>query len=166
MNSAKEIVAALSLEQKVKLVSGVGQWHTYDADGAVPSLMMTDGPHGLRKQRDDATVNDSVPATCFPTAATLASGWSRENARLVAKAIAEEAICQNVSVVLGPGVNIKRSPLCGRNFEYFSEDPFLAGELGAAYVSSMQQSGVGCSLKHFAANSQEYFRMINRSLLD
>lgn len=166
MNSAKEIVAALSLEQKVKLVSGVGQWHTYDADGAVPSLMMTDGPHGLRKQRDDATVNDSVPATCFPTAATLASGWSRENARQVAKAIAEEAICQNVSVVLGPGVNIKRSPLCGRNFEYFSEDPFLAGELGAAYVSSMQQSGVGCSLKHFAANSQEYFRMINSSLVD
>ena len=166
LKSAKDIVSSLTLEQKSRLVSGVGQWHTYDVDGKIPQIMMTDGPHGLRKQSDKASVNDSVRATCFPTAATLASGWSRQNVADVARAIAEEAVYQNVSVVLGPGINVKRSPLCGRNFEYFSEDPFLAGELGVSYVTSMQRAGVGCCLKHFAANSQEYFRMINSSVVD
>ena len=156
----------LTNQDKARLVHGDGAWHTQAVDG-LPSIMMTDGPHGLRKQQDaNSGINDSAQATCFPTASAVATSWNRENARLVGKSIGEEALAQGVSVVLGPGVNIKRSPLCGRNFEYFSEDPYLAGELASSYVSAMQSEGVGCSLKHFAVNSQETRRMSINAVVD
>lgn len=156
----------LSLEEKTLLTCGDGSWHTHSV-GDIPSIMMTDGPHGLRKQSDTPEgINDSSVATCFPTACAVASSWNRENAKKIAECIADEAICEGVSVVLGPGVNIKRSPLCGRNFEYFSEDPVLAGRLADAYVSAMQKKGVGSCLKHFAVNSQETRRMTVDAIVD
>ena len=159
-------VNSLSVAEKAKLTHGQGAWHTNSVNG-LPSIMMTDGPHGLRKQSDSNNgINDSNRATCFPTASAVATSWNRANAAAIAEAIAEEAIAEDVSVVLGPGVNIKRSPLCGRNFEYFSEDPYLAGELATSFVSSMQSRGVGCSLKHFAVNSQETRRMTMNAIVD
>ncbi|MCH5153361.1 MAG: glycoside hydrolase family 3 C-terminal domain-containing protein [Clostridiales bacterium] len=159
-------VSNLNVVEKATLTHGKGAWHTHSICG-LPSIMMTDGPHGLRKQADtNKGINDSNLATCFPTASAVATSWNRENARAIADAIATEAIAEDVSVVLGPGLNIKRSPLCGRNFEYFSEDPYLAGELGASYVSAMQAKGVGCSLKHFAVNSQETRRMTMDAIVD
>lgn len=163
---AKEFVKNLSLADKAKLTHGKGAWHTHAIKG-LPSIMMTDGPHGLRKQSDvNNGINDSNKATCFPTASAVASSWNRNNAKLIAESIAQEAIAEDVSIVLGPGTNIKRSPLCGRNFEYFSEDPLLAGELASTYVSSMQAQGVGCSLKHFAVNSQESHRLTVNAVVD
>lgn len=156
----------LTVEQKAKLTSGRGAWHT-DGVGGLPQIMMTDGPHGLRRQSDvNSGINDSAKATCFPTSAAIACSWNRKSAKAVGAGIADEAIEQNVSVVLGPGVNVKRSPLCGRNFEYFSEDPFLAGELAASYVNAMQSKGVGSCVKHFAVNSQESFRMTVNAAVD
>ena len=161
-----EWLQSLSVEEKARLTTGDGAWHTQKV-GKLPTIMMTDGPHGLRKQSDDASgINDSAPATCFPTACAVASSWNVNNAAKIAQCIADEAIDENVSVVLGPGINVKRSPLCGRNFEYYSEDPFLAGSMASAYVTSMQQKGVGCCLKHFAANSQESHRMTIDALVD
>lgn len=128
----------------------------------IRSIMVTDGPHGLRKQAGEADhlgLNASVPATCFPPAVAAASSWDPKLTAEMGAAIAREAAAENVAVVLGPGVNIKRSPLCGRNFEYFSEDPLLAGKLAAGWIRGAQQEGVGTSLKHFAANSQEKGRM-------
>lgn len=158
-------ISRLTLNEKVMLTSGHGQWRTH-AVGNVPSIVMSDGPHGLRKQRDEAGINDSVKATCFPTACAVASSWNVKNAELVASCIADEAVEQGVSIVLGPGINIKRSPLCGRNFEYFSEDSTLAAHMGNAYVNGMQNNGVGCCLKHFAANSQETRRLTVNAILD
>lgn len=159
-------VTQLNVHEKAQLTHGKGAWHTQSICG-LPSIMMTDGPHGLRKQADtNKGINDSKRATCFPTASAVASSWNKANAELIADAIATEAIAEDVSVVLGPGLNIKRSPLCGRNFEYFSEDPYLAGELGASYVNAMQAKGVGCSLKHFAVNSQETRRMTMDAIVD
>lgn len=156
----------MSLEEKALLTSGDGAWHTREV-GHLSSVMMTDGPHGLRKQSDNSDgINDSAPATCFPTACAVASSWNVLNAEKIAECIADEAIAENISIVLGPGINVKRSPLCGRNFEYFSEDPFLAGSMGVAYVNAMQSKGVGCSLKHFAVNSQESHRMTVDALVD
>ena len=159
----------LTVEQKAKLVHGNGSWHTADGLG-LPVIMMTDGPHGLRKQDDlnekIENINDSAKATCFPTACAVASSWNVQNARLVGHEIAKQAIVQGVSVVLGPGVNIKRSPLCGRNFEYFSEDPLLAGQMVTNYIQSMQSMGVGSCLKHFAVNSQETRRMTVNAVVD
>ena len=152
---------ALSLEQKASLTSGGDFWHT-QAVAEIPSVMLTDGPHGLRKQAASADalgLGNSVPATCFPPAVALASSWDENLVDLVGAAVGAEARAENVAVVLGPGVNIKRSPLCGRNFEYFSEDPFLAGRMGAALVHGIQSQGVGASVKHFAANNQESDRM-------
>nr|WP_264042742.1 glycoside hydrolase family 3 C-terminal domain-containing protein [Mycolicibacterium hodleri] len=153
----------LSLEEKAALLSGADFWHTAALEGhGVPSIMLTDGPHGLRKQRgsgDHLGLGDSVPATCFPPAVAMGSSWDADLVRRVGEAIGTEAAVENVAVVLGPGVNIKRSPLCGRNFEYFSEDPVVAGVLGAAMVGGIQSRGVGASLKHFAANNQETDRM-------
>lgn len=161
-----KFVDNLTLAQKAKLTHGRGMWHTQSIND-LPQIMMTDGPHGLRKQADsNKGINDSARATCFPTASALASSWNRRNLQAVAEGIAKEALAENVSVVLGPGVNIKRSPLCGRNFEYFSEDPYLAGELASAYVSAMQSKGVGCSVKHFAVNSQETRRMTVNAIVD
>lgn len=158
-------IKSLSLEEKALLVCGDGGWHTH-AVGNIPAVMMTDGPHGLRKQDDGAEINDSIKATCFPTACAVASSWNVHNAAKVAQCIAEEALAENIDMVLGPGLNIKRSPLCGRNFEYFSEDPVLAGQFAAAYVNGMQSRGVGSCIKHFAVNSQETRRMTVDALVD
>ncbi len=163
---ADNFTKQLSLSQKVLLTHGNGMWRTNSVNG-LPSVMMTDGPHGLRKQSDvNSGVHDSKRATCFPTASTIATSWNKASAAAVADAIAREAIAEDVSVVLGPGVNIKRSPLCGRNFEYFSEDPLLAGEMASSFVSAMQARGVGCCVKHFAVNSQETDRTTINSVVD
>ena len=154
-------LADLSLEQKAALTSGADFWTT-KAVGDVPSIFMTDGPHGVRKQRDASNllgITDSVPTTCFPPAVALASSWDAELAERVGAALGEEAQAEGVAVLLGPGINIKRSPLCGRNFEYLSEDPVISGVLGAALVRGIQSQGVGTSLKHFAVNNQESDRM-------
>ena len=154
-------------DESIRLVTGVGSWHTSDANGKLQSALLSDGPHGLRKQEESAIGNNtSVRATCFPTSCAVAAGWDREVAADIAKGIAKEAIAEGAAVVLGPGANIKRSPLCGRNFEYYSEDPYLAGELAAGYIAAMQEEGVGTSLKHFAANNQETFRMTGNSRVD
>lgn len=161
-----DFLQKLTLDEKVELVSGKGAWHT-NAVKNLPSIMMTDGPHGLRKQADkNDGINDSVKATCFPTASAVACSWNRKSAGLVGEGIANEALKENVSVVLGPGINIKRSPLCGRNFEYFAEDPYLTGELATSYVNAMQSKGVGACVKHFAVNSQEANRMTVNAVVD
>lgn len=148
-----------NLEEMCRLVTGRGAWHIGD-------IQVSDGPHGVRAQEDGAKNNDSYEATCFPTASSAACSWDTELIGEMAQGIAAEAKQLGVSVVLGPGVNIKRSPLCGRNFEYYSEDPFLAGELAASYILAMQNCGVGTSLKHFAGNSQETHRMTSNSMID
>ncbi|MGW6693324.1 glycoside hydrolase family 3 C-terminal domain-containing protein [Rhodococcus sp. NPDC054953] len=155
--------AGLGLASKVALTTGADFWHTAAIpEAGVPALLVTDGPHGLRKQSeggDALGLGDSVPATCFPPAVGLGSSWNVDLIHTVGTALGDEARAEGVSVLLGPGVNIRRSPLCGRNFEYYSEDPFLAGTLGAAWVLGVQSRGVGTSLKHFAANNQETDRM-------
>lgn len=153
----------LSTEEMASLTSGRDFWNTQDiARLNVPALLLTDGPHGVRNQRPGEggiDLADSVPSTCFPPAAGLANSFDVDLARRVGEALGVEAAAQNVGVLLGPGINIKRSPLCGRNFEYFSEDPLLSGSLGAAWVQGLQSRGVGASVKHFAANNQETDRM-------
>ncbi len=158
-----ELLAELTVEEKAALLDGSDFWHTEPVERlGIPALMVTDGPHGLRKQAeggDHLGLANSVPATCFPPAAGLASSWDVDLLRRVGEALGRETRAEGVSVLLGPGVNMKRSPLCGRNFEYFSEDPVLAGDLAAALVEGVQSQGVGTSLKHFAANNQETQRM-------
>jgi beta-glucosidase len=153
------VLAGLTLEQKASLTSGSDFWHLQGLpEAGIDRIMVTDGPHGLRKQPEDGNqigIGGSLPATCFPPAVALAAGWDPDLVRRVGEALGRETRAAGVSVLLGPGVNIKRSPLCGRNFEYFSEDPFLAGRLAAAHVRGVQSQGVGTSLKHFAANNQE-----------
>jgi len=170
MQSIQEILSLLTIKEKCDLGSGADTWHTKAVDHLnVPSILMHDGPHGLRKQpdpSDELGMNESVPATCFPTAAISACSFDRDLLHQLGAAIGKEALEQHIDLVLGPGVNIKRSPLCGRNFEYFSEDPLLSGELAAAFVQGLQSQGVGASLKHFAANNQEYWRMISNSQVD
>jgi len=165
-----KLLEDLTRDEKIALVSGSDQWHTTPVPRlGIPAIMLADGPHGLRKQElsgDNLGLGDSVPATCFPPAATCANSWDRELLRAMGEALGVEARHQGVAVVLGPGVNIKRSPLCGRNFEYFSEDPYLTGELAAAWIQGLQSQGVGACLKHFAANNQEKWRMVNDSLVD
>lgn len=160
----------LTLEERVQLLAGESHWKTHAAPSAdIPSLFLSDGPHGLRKQegaQDCMGIAESRPATCFPTASALACSFDPELVERVGAAIGEEARRQGVDVALGPGVNIKRHPLCGRNFEYFSEDPVVSGELGAAMVRGIQSRGVGACLKHFAANSQEHARMVSDSVVD
>src|SRR5690606_30420126 len=156
-------ISDLTLEEKAALTSGLDFWRLKAIERlGVPSIMVTDGPHGLRKQAgasDHLGLNASVPATCFPPAVGLGASWDPELARRVGEAIGREAAIEDVAVVLGPGVNIKRSVLCGRNFEYFSEDPILASDMGSGVVRGIQSQGVGASLKHFAANNQETDRM-------
>ncbi|MBL8968782.1 MAG: glycoside hydrolase family 3 C-terminal domain-containing protein, partial [Spirochaetaceae bacterium] len=173
MRSGSELegmVAAMSREEKVSLLSGSDFWRTRALPRlGVRRIMVADGPHGLRKQSGDADhlgITASVPATCFPPAVTTASSWDRSLLRSIGQALGAEARSESVSVLLGPGVNIKRSPLCGRNFEYFSEDPFLAGELAAAFIEGVQGEGVGASLKHFAANNQEAHRLVVDAIVD
>lgn len=158
-----KILEKMTVKEKIGLLSGQDAWNTKPVKRlGIPSIMMTDGPHGLRKQREgnDLGIGNSVPATCFPTASLLACSWDRALAEKQGKAIGEEALDQNVQIVLGPGNNIKRSPLCGRNFEYFSEDPYLSGHIAAGMIEGIQSKGVGTSLKHFAANSQETDRLV------
>ncbi len=157
------LLAELTVAEKAALVSGSGFWWTRKIERlGIPSVMVSDGPHGLRKQNTDGDhvgLGSSVPATCFPTASALGSSWDIDLARQVGVAIGEEARGQDLAVVLGPGINIKRSPLCGRNFEYLSEDPLISGEMGAAMVHGIQSQGVGTSLKHYAVNNQENDRL-------
>ncbi len=163
-------VSALTLEEKASLTSGASFWYTKPIDRVgVPAIMVTDGPHGLRKQReggDHLGIGDSVPATCFPPAVGLGSSWDVDLVHRVGEALGAETSIEKVAVLLGPGINIKRSPLCGRNFEYLSEDPVVSGVLGAAIVRGIQSQGVGTSLKHFAANNQEDDRMRSSSDVD
>lgn len=169
MKPIDEIMAALSTAQKTDLLAGENGWCTHAVpEAGVPSVLMTDGPHGLRKQKEEdlTTFENAVPATCFPAAATLSCSFDPQLVREIARAIAEEARDQGVQMVLGPGINIKRSPLCGRNFEYYSEDPLLAGRFGAAFIEGLQSVGVGACIKHFACNSREYFRMVTSSQVD
>ena len=165
-----EIIAKLNLEQKCALLSGAGTFTTRGCPKAgVPSITLSDGPNGVRKQAgaaDHLGLNPSVPATCFPTAATVACSWDPALGEEIGRAIGEEAAAQEVAVLLGPGLNTKRSPLCGRNFEYFSEDPYLSGKMAAAYVRGIQSEGIAACPKHFAVNSQELRRMASDSVLD
>ena len=165
-----EIIAKLNLEQKCALLSGAGTFTTRGYQkAAVPAITLSDGPNGVRKQAgaaDHLGLNPSVPATCFPTAATVACSWDSALGEEIGRAMGEEAAAQEVSVLLGPGLNTKRSPLCGRNFEYFSEDPYLSGKMAAAYVRGIQSEGIAACPKHFAANSQELRRMASDSVLD
>lgn len=166
----KEIIDKMQLEEKAALLSGKGEWQTWDFERLeIPSIYCSDGPHGIRKQAgagDHLGLNPSLPATCFPTAATVANSWDPELGEEIGKALGEEASVQGVHVVLGPGLNIKRSPLCGRNFEYFSEDPYLAGKMAAGYVRGIQSQGVYACPKHFAVNSQELRRMAMNAVVD
>lgn len=167
---AKKLMEQMTLEEKAALCSGSDFWHTKDVERlGVKKVMVTDGPHGLRKQAgesDHLGINQSVPATCFPTAATVACSFDTELIQRMGEALGEECLQEDVAVLLGPGANIKRSPLCGRNFEYFSEDPFLTGEMAAALIKGVQSKGIGTSLKHFAANNQEARRMVIDEIID
>ncbi|WP_172200743.1 beta-glucosidase family protein [Saccharibacillus qingshengii] len=166
----QHLISQMTLEEKASLCSGKDFWHTQGIERlGIPSVMVTDGPHGLRKQAEDADhlgLNDSAPATCFPSAAGIASSWDRDLIRGMGEALGEECQAENVAVLLGPGANIKRSPLCGRNFEYFSEDPYLSSEIAASHIKGVQSRGVGTSLKHFAVNNQEHRRMSVDAVVD
>lgn len=170
MKRALELVSQMTLEEKASLLSGEDFWRLKGvARLGLPMITVTDGPHGLRKQPDSSDhlgINPSVPATCFPTASATACSFDRELMREIGAAIGEECCEEDVAVVLGPGLNIKRSPLCGRNFEYISEDPYLTGELAAAFVKGVQNLDVGVSVKHFALNNQETRRMTCESVCD
>ena len=165
MKTTQDLINSLSVEQKIKLFNGVGNWHTYSPSSEIRSIMMCDGPHGLRKQQENnySDINQSEIATCFPTGSCIASSWDKNALALLGKSIALEAKKENVDLILGPGMNIKRSPLCGRNFEYYSEDPYLSGTLAASYVNAMQEEGVGSCVKHFACNNQEKRRQTSSS---
>ncbi|HFK1765199.1 glycosyl hydrolase [Bacillus wiedmannii] len=166
----KSIISQMTLEEKASLCSGLDFWNTKGIERlGIPSIMVTDGPHGLRKQAEGADhlgIYNSIPSTCFPSAVGLASTWNKELINQVGVALGEECQAENVGVLLGPGANIKRSPLCGRNFEYFSEDPYLSSQMAANHVKGVQSQGVGTSLKHFAANNQEHRRMSVDAIVD
>ena len=166
----KELVSQMTLEEKAGMCSGLDFWHLKSVDRLdIPSVMVSDGPHGLRKQDDKADhlgINESIKAVCFPPAVLSACSFDRDLLRELGDTVGKEAQATDVSVVLGPAVNIKRSPLCGRNFEYYSEDPYLAGESAAAFIDGVQSHHVGTSIKHFAANNQELNRMSCSSEVD
>lgn len=166
----KQLIDKMTLEEKAAFLSGKTVWQTWDFERlGIPSIFCSDGPHGIRKQAgagDHLGLNASLKATCFPTAATIANSWDEELGEEIGKALGEEASVQGVHVLLGPGLNIKRSPLCGRNFEYFSEDPYLSGKMAASYIKGIQSQGVYACPKHFAVNSQELRRMAMNSVLD
>ncbi|WP_069999524.1 beta-glucosidase [Cellulosilyticum sp. I15G10I2] len=166
----KKIIQEMTLEEKASLCSGLDFWHTKAVERlGIPKIMVTDGPHGLRKQAEAADhlgFNESVKATCFPSGVTLASSWDRDLLHKVGTALGEECQAENVAVLLGPAANIKRSPLCGRNFEYFSEDPYLSSEMASSHIKGVQSQGVGTSLKHFAVNNQEHRRLSVDAVLD
>ena len=167
-----EILSKMSLEEKASLCSGRDYWNTAAVESVgIPSIMLTDGPHGIRKRVEEKTKDQQkslmgVPAICFPTAATTSCSWDPDLLYKMGETLGEECLKEKVSVLLGPGANIKRSPLCGRNFEYFSEDPYLAGTCAAAFIDGVQSKGIGTSMKHFAANSQETRRMTVNAVVD
>ncbi len=166
----KKIISEMTLEEKAGLCSGLDFWHTKGVKRlGIPSIMMADGPHGLRKQAEEMEhlgINASVPATCFPSGATLACSWDRKLIEKVGIAVGEECQAEGVSIILGPSANIKRSPLCGRNFEYLSEDPYLSSQMAEYHIKGVQSQGVGTSLKHFTANNQEHRRMTVDTIVD
>lgn len=168
--TVEEYIKKLTLEEKAVLLQGKTSWTTWPIPRLLlPDMWLSDGPHGLRKQAGSADhlgINESLPATCFPTAAAMANSWDPKLGEELGAALGQEATAQGIQVVLGPGLNIKRSPLCGRNFEYFSEDPYLAGKMAAAYIRGIQSQGVAACPKHFAANSQELRRMSTDSVMD
>src|ERR671920_1144601 len=157
------LLSELTVAEKAALTSGSSFWYTAPVERlGIPKIMVSDGPHGLRAQPgegDHVGLGGSLPATCFPTASAVASAWNPTLLRRIGEALAQEARAANLSVILGPGINMKRSPLCGRNFEYFSEDPYLTGELGVGIVNGIQSRGIGTSVKHYAANNQETDRL-------
>lgn len=166
----KNIIEKMTLEEKVSLCAGSDYWHTQDIERlSIPKIMMSDGPHGLRVQKkkaDNLGVNESDISTCFPSEATIANSWNKKLIYKMAEALGEECLEEGVSILLGPGVNIKRSPLCGRNFEYFSEDPYFSGIMGTEYVKGLQSKGIGSCVKHFAANNQENRRRTIDAIVD
>lgn len=166
----EKLIRKMTLAEKAIMMSGKNTWETVDFEKyGIPSMVMSDGPHGLRRQAgagDHLGLNASLLATCFPTAAGVANSWDEALGEEIGEALAEEAVTMGVNVILGPGLNIKRSPLCGRNFEYFSEDPYHAGKMAAAYVRGIQSRGIAACPKHFAANSQELRHMANDSVVD
>jgi beta-glucosidase len=168
MPHIQSIIDKMTLEEKAALCTGASAWTTVAFERlGVPGMLVSDGPHGLRRVPDvNAMAAQSLPATCFPTAASLASTWDVSLIRELGQALAEESIALGVDVLLGPGVNMKRTPLCGRNFEYFSEDPYLAGEMAASFINGVQGKGVGVSLKHYAVNNQEFQRFIINAVVD
>lgn len=169
-NKYKELIEKMTIDEKIKMLSGANFWNTEAIEHLdIPSMMLTDGPHGLRKQggkADHLGLNSSIPSTCFPTAATLANSWDRNLAVEMGNYLGREAVKEEVSVLLGPGLNIKRNPLCGRNFEYFSEDPFLSGHMGAGLIRGIEDMGISSCPKHFAVNSQEKLRMTIDEITD
>ena len=170
MQNTELLLKELTLEEKCALLSGAETFKTRGMpEHGIPQIWLSDGPHGLRKQAgesDHLGLNPSVPATCFPTASAVANSWDAALGEQIGAALGEEAAAQEVSVVLGPGLNMKRNPLCGRSFEYFSEDPYLAGKLAAGYIRGIQSKGVAACPKHFAVNSQETRRMASDSIVD
>ena len=166
-----DLIKQMTLEEKANFCSGLDYWHTPGLEKlGIPVVMWTDGPHGIRKRNEKKDKEQQmslkgVPAICFPTAATTACSWDPDLIYEMGVLLGEECLKEQVSVLLGPGTNIKRSPLCGRNFEYFSEDPYLAGEISAAFVNGVQSKGIGTSLKHFAGNNQETRRMTCDSVI-
>src|SRR4030067_1384504 len=168
MTEITDFIKKMSLEEKAALCTGEGPWTTTPVERlGIPEMTVTDGPHGVRFVEGVRTfISKSVPATCFPTASCMASTWDVDLIHKLGEAIAEECIALKVDVILGPGVNMKRTPLCGRNFEYYSEDPYLAGAVAVSFIKGVQSKGVGTSLKHFAANNQEYQRSTISSEID
>ena len=166
----QDIIDQLSLKEKASLISGKDFWQTMNIDRiGLPSAFLSDGPHGVRRQAaaaDHLGLNASIPATCYPTAATMANSWDPELGEGLGQKLGEEAATQKVNILLGPGTNMKRNPLCGRNFEYFSEDPYLAGKMAAGYIRGIQSNGISACVKHFACNDQEENRMTLDSVLD
>ena len=172
MNKEKirHLISQMTLEEKAGLCSGADFWSTKGVERlGIPAVSVSDGPHGLRKQSGEADhlgLNESIRAVCFPAGCAVAASFDRELAKTLGETLGEECQAEDISTILGPAMNIKRSPLCGRNFEYYSEDPLLSAELGAAYVKGVQSKNVGTSPKHFMANNQEYHRMTSDSRMD
>ena len=166
----KEIIKEMTLEEKASLMSGKDFWQTQDIERlGIKNMFLADGPHGIRKQTaaaDHLGLNPSDPATCFPTAATIANSWDEDLAEKIGEYLGAEAVEQKVNVLLGPGINMKRNPLCGRNFEYFSEDPYITGKLAAGYIRGIQSYGISACVKHFAVNNQEERRMVIDTIVD
>lgn len=170
MKTAEEILKSLTLEEKAGMCQGASFWFTKELpEKGIPAIMMTDGPHGLRKQTgetDHLGINKSIPATCFPSSAAICNSWDQELMFEIGAALGEECLQEKVAVLLGPGANLKRSPLCGRNFEYYSEDPYLSSHMAKSHIQGVQSQGVGSSLKHFAVNNQETRRMTVDAVVD